>query len=451
MRAVSDDNGPRGEREQTDERSDAIEPREPRSSSDGSTRWVVVLAAIAAIAGAVAIVPPGGVTARGLRIERMRGASDGRPLLLRVALEDGGTRNWRAPASVRVRATNAGGAARTIEASRVGRSPWVLITVPDARFPLRLAVSADGHELVTEVSADPPTPRFALSDQGRARVDIAVEGYVLTPEVGGTAIFHGGAALAGTVVDVAPDDPTLAIGPERTTLDACGIAALYARPAGLAAPVLLRFRGEEHRFRLPLAPGAITTRIEGDTLTLGHPLGGLVAYVVSGDERGPIRWEQHLLAAESDRTSTARVALGADALWALASASTDFERVSGAWKRTPPGLSPCTATPLGEYFARIAAPTPPLPAITIVHDGARAALDQREDRRGQNRRRALWVNALALVALAALMFRAAKSSNSALEREGLVRGSGAQRVAAYGVIALATMAFALALAVQLRA
>ncbi|MBL8680911.1 MAG: hypothetical protein JNK05_17150 [Myxococcales bacterium] len=442
---MSDESGEKSERE------GAIETSAARSKGDGSTRLVIVLAAIAAIAGAMAIVPPGGVTARGLRIERMRGAADGRPLLLRVALEDGGTRNWRAPASVRVRAERAGGGTETVDGARVGRSPWVLVTLSNARYPMRLTVSADGHDVTTTLRADPPSPRFALSDQGRARVDVAVEGYVLTPEVGGAALFNGGPSLAGTVVDVAPDDPTLAIGPERATLDACGIVALYARPGGLAAPVLVRFRGEEHRFRLPLAPGAITTRIEGDTLTLAHPLGGLVAYVVSGDDRGPLRWEQHLLAAESDRTATARVALGGDAAWALASASTDFERVSGAWKRSPPGLSPCAATPLGEYFARIAAPTPPLPDITIVHDGAQHALDRREDRRGQNRRRALWVNALALGALAALMMRAARSTDTTLEREGLVRGSGAQRVAAYGVIALATMAFAFALAVQLRA
>ena len=418
---------------------------------DGSSRWVLALAVIAAIAGAIAIVPPGGVTARGLRIERLRGASDGRPLLLRVALEDGGTRNWRAPLSVHVRAECADRTTRVVEATRVGRSPWVLVTVANARFPLRLTVRADGFEVAAAVTADPAMPRFALSDQGRARIDVAVEGYVLTPEVGGAALFNGGSALAGTTVNVAADDPTLSIGPERAVLDACGITALYARPGGLAAPVLLRFNGEEHRFRLPLAPGAITTRIEGDTMTLGHPLGGLVAYVVSGDDRGPLRWEQHVLPSESERTATARVSLGADTAWALASASTDFERVSGAWKRTPPGLSPCAATPLGEYFARISAPTPPLPGITIVHDGAQAALDHREDRRAQSRRRALWVNALALCALAALMLRAAKNSSRTLEREGLLRGSGASRVAVYGVAALATTALVFALAVQLRA
>jgi hypothetical protein len=173
--------------------------------------------------------------------------------------------------------------------------------------------------------------------------------------------------------------------------------------------------------------------------------------VLSGDPWGPLRWEQVLLPVASEQIATATMRTPAEARWVVASASTDFERRSGAWKDTPPGLSPCTATVLGAHFARIASATPPIPSVALVYDGASLALSDREARRARNRRRALWVNALALAALAMLMLRSARTPEAALEREGLSSGSGARNVAALGVAALAVLAFAIALAVQLRA
>jgi hypothetical protein len=414
-------------------------------------RWIVALAVVAAVAAAVAIVPPGGETARGIRVEQVRGWSSGRPLLLRVSVEDGGTRHWHAPASLTIDARDARGQRQRVTARRAGSGPWVLAVVAPMQGPVALDVAAEGVSARLSIAPAATPPAFVLSDDGRARMDVAVEGYVLTPEVGGAVLFNAGVEHATKTVEIRPDDPTLAIGPERSTLDACGMATLYARAAGLAAPLVATIDGRERRFRLPLVPGAVTSRVEGENITLAHALGGVTAYVIAGDARGPTRWLTASLEASTDRASTVRVALLADEQWAVASASSDFERRSGGWRRTPPGLSPCAATPLGDYFARIAAPTPPIPSIELAYDGAARALDARDSRRDRTRRVALWVSATALGALSSLMLAASRNRDEALDREGLTKGSGSRKVAAFGVIALSVVAFAVAIAVQLRA
>lgn len=416
-----------------------------------SNRSIVALAVVAAVAAAVAIVPPGGATARGIRVERASRWQSGRPLLLRLSVEDGGTRHWHAPASLELTARDAAGARHHARLTRSGRGPWLFTTLPAMQSPVRIEARAEGLNIDTQIRNDPESPAFVLSDNGRATMDIATEGYVLTPEVGGTVLLNAGIAHAGEAIEVHGDDPTLAIGPERATLDACGMLALYARPAGLAAPLVCRLGESERRFRVPLAPGAVTTRIEGATLSLAHALGGVTAHVITGDARGPLRWAQAPIEPATDRTSAASFALREGEQWALASASAEFDRVSGGWREAPPGLSPCTRSPLGAYYARISAPTPPLPAIVLAADGAGAALDAREARRQRTRRYALWITALALGGLSALMLSATRTPERALEREGLTAGSDSVRTAAYGVVALSAMAFAIAIAVQLRA
>lgn len=415
-----------------------------------SNRSIVALAVVAAVSAAVAIVPPGGATARGIRIERMGQWSSGRPLLLRLSVEDGGTRHWHAPASLELSALDADGLRHHARLARAGRGPWIFTALPAMRAPVRIEARAEGLNTSTLIRSDGDSPAFVLGDHGRATMDIATEGYVLTPEVGGTVILSAGIAHAGEAIEVHGDDPTLAIGPERATLDACGMLALYARPAGLAAPILCRLGTSERRFRVPLAPGAITTRLDGATLSLAHALGGVTAHVITGDARGPLRWAQVPIETATDRTSAASFALRDDERWALASASAEFDRVSGGWRDVPPGLTPCAQSPLGAYYARIAAPTPPLPPIVLAADGAGQALDAREARRQRTRRSALWITALALSGLSALMLSATRTPEQALEREGLTAGSDSMRTAAYGVVALSAMAFAIAIAVQLR-
>ena len=80
---------------------------------DKSAALTVSLAVVTAVAAAVAIVPPGADTARGLRVEHMSGWSSGRPLLLRVTVEDGGSRSWRAPSTATIRA-RAGSRSETV-------------------------------------------------------------------------------------------------------------------------------------------------------------------------------------------------------------------------------------------------------------------------------------------------------------------------------------------------
>jgi hypothetical protein len=416
---------------------------------DKSAALTVTLAVVTAVAAAVAIVPPGADTARGLRVEHMSGWSSGRPLLVRVTVEDGSSRSWRAPSSATIRARS-GSRSESVTARRLGTGPWLLAVIDALDGPVTLEVEAEGLRAESVVRPQAPAQEVRFSDTDRARADVAVDGYILTPEVGGAAIFSAGVESAAKTVEIRSDDPSLAIGPERITLDACGMSTLYARAAGLAAPFVATIDGVERRFQLPLVPGAITTRVEEHSITVAHALGGVTAYVLTGDARGPRRWLTIALETANDRAATARVELRPDEQWALASSSSDFERVSGAWRITPPGLTPCALTPLGAYFARISAPTPPVPAIAIAYDGAARAIDARDARRERTRRIALWITAAALGALSALMIAAARSRREALDQEGLTKGSGAQRVAVYGIVALAVLAFAIAVSVWLR-
>jgi hypothetical protein len=415
-----------------------------------SAALTVILAVVTAVAAAIAIVPPGADTARGLRVEHMSGWSSGRPLLLRVTVEDRGSGIWHAPTTATIRAQTVSRTA-TVTARRVGRGPWLLAVIDALDGPATLTVEAEGLRAESVVRPQPLSPEMRLSDAGRARMDVAVDGFILTPEIGGAAILSMGIENAAKTVDIRSDDPSLAIGPERSTLDACGMSTLYARAAGLAAPFVATIDGVERRFRLPVVPGAVTARVEEQSITVAHALGGVTAYVLTGDARGPRRWLAVALETATDQPATARVDLRADEQWALASSSSDFEHVSGAWTITAPGLTPCALTPLGTYFARIAAPTPPVPTIALTFDGAARALDARNARRERTRRIALWITAAALGAISALMLAASRARSDALDREGLTKGSGAKRIVAYGIVALTVLAFAIAIAVQLRA
>ena len=101
--------------------------------------------------------------------------------------------------------------------------------------PVTLAVEAEGLRAESVVRPQPPSRETRLSDTGRARADVAVDGYILTPEVGGAAILSAGVENASKTVEIRGDDPSLAIGPERITLDACGMSTLYATRAAPAA------------------------------------------------------------------------------------------------------------------------------------------------------------------------------------------------------------------------
>lgn len=416
---------------------------------DKTSALTVTLAVATAVSAAIAIVPPGGEPARGLRVEHVRGWFSGRPMLVRVTVEDSGAQRWHAPTTATIGARSQT-QAETVTATKVGGGPWVLAVVPPLEGAVTLTVEAEGLRAESVVRPEPMPREARLSDSGRARVDVAVEGYLITPEVGGAAIFSAGIENATKTVEVRGDDPSLAIGPERITLDACGMSTLYARAAGLAAPFVTTIDGVERRFRLPLVPGAVTARVDEQSITVAHALGGVTAYVLTGDARGPLRWSAIALDTATEHASTARLSLAPGELWAIGSASSEFERISGAWRTTPPGLTPCTLTPLGAYFARIAAPTPQVPSIALDFDGASRAAQRGEAQRERTRRIALWLTATSLAALSALMLAASRTRERTLEHEGLSQNSGAATVAGYGVATLAVLAFVIAIAVQLR-
>jgi hypothetical protein len=411
---------------------------------------IVGLSMSAAVAVAVAVAPLAGPPARGLRVERMRGLVPGRPALLRVALEDGGTRHWRAPALVTLAAVDARGVRHAQRALRVGRGPWVLATLPALTPPISLEARADGFDARAVLAPDPIAPATVTLDSASEGPGLAVDGLILSPEIPGELVLFAGPAFAGQRAALSADDPTLAIAPASATLDACGAAVFRATSAGLAAPVLVTVGAAPRRLRLPLAPGAVTAAVSSREITVSHALGGVTAYVIEGDRVGPLRWDAVALEPASDRASTASRPLSPGSEWALASASADFDRVSGAWRIPPPSASPCPHTPLGARWARVHTPTSALPAVVVVFDGAQRALDARAAVRARTRRVALWCAAGSLTLLAALVLRSARAGRAALDREGLSQGSGAQRVVALGVLAIAVMAVALALVVQLR-
>jgi hypothetical protein len=350
---------------------------------------------------------------------------------------------------VSLEAVDARGARHTQRAERVGRGPWVLATLPPLDPPITVDVHADGFEARAVLTVDPPIP--TAEAPAPSALALSVDGEVLSPEIPGDVLLYAGRDRAGQRASLAADDLTLTITPAQVTLDACGLAVFRATAMGLAAPVLVTIGSEARRVRLPLAPGAVIATVSSRGITLSHALGGLTAYVLEGDPRGPLRWRSVVLDAVNTGPATAALPLAPEASWALASASAEFDRVSGSWRTLPPGAQPCTDAPLGARWARVRAPIPAVSETLVAFDGALRALAEREAIRARTRRISLWCAAGSLSLLAAIIVRAVSLRRAGLEREGLSRGSGAQRIAALGVLSLAVMAAALALIVQLRA
>ncbi|MDP3275419.1 MAG: hypothetical protein Q8Q09_09515 [Deltaproteobacteria bacterium] len=412
-------------------------------------RVIVALAVMVVGATGAAIAPPTGEPAQGLRVEQLAPTGEGRPVLLRVTLEDGALRRWRAPRGLRVRER----AGPSVRLTQHPRSPWLLLTLSDLDSARPLVLEAEG------LSASVPLARGADAHwDHRVRggapgpLDVRVEGGVLTPEIGGSAVIHAGSEHAGERIVFHSDDPTLAVSPERATLDACGLAALYLRPAGLAAPLLVQVNeGREHRLRLPLHPGAITAHFDDDRhLQIAHALGDIPAFVVHGDARGPLAWELVALAASDQSAVTRSLTPPRGAQWSIVSSSSDFDRFAGGWSTLPQAPSGCTESPLAARFARMGESLWTIPPALLRYDGAQAALTLRTQRVGRIRRVASWVGAAALMALALLLLSATRSREQSLDEQGLTRGSPTQRIVAIGLFVLAILAVLLAMFVQLK-
>ncbi len=429
-------------------------------------RWAIALSSCVALGMALSLLPPGGAPARGLRVESLGPIVQGRPTLLRVSIEDAATRSWRAPSQARATLTlQSPHHSQTIDQSTQGRGAWLLMQVPPAEGAEvgareHFAVEAEGYSTAFEATlAAPPSATVERAESALLRpgeYSVRIEGGVLTPEVPSVMVVTGGVSQAGNLLQIQATDPSFLLSPERVTLDTCGTAVLYARPAGLSAAMTLTANGETKQIALTLAPGALVSKLEDTYATIAHALGGITAYVIMGDDRGPTEWRSMPLETASDRAVQARVVLPSPIRWFATSASPEFDHLSGAW-REPLPVQPggtlrnpvlCTETETGRLLARISRELPTLPSFVLRADGAQNALGSRDVRRQRWQTMALTLSVVGLVALSVLML-------FAVYRARRVDASIAAQNSSYGVViksavALLAMGVALLLLVQLR-
>lgn len=416
----------------------------------------------------MSLVPPGGAPARGLRVESLGPIVAGRPALLRVSVEDANTRSWHGPRQVRAQATvettaNSAAQPQVVERTMAGRGPWLLLEIPIAEHSTpgeryRFNIDAEGFGASFVVPLETRGPSVQELHRNRpapnaGEYTIAVEGGVLTPEVPAVMVLASSIDRAGKSLAIQADDPTFLLSPERVTLDACGMAILYARPAGLAAPLTITYEGQARNLALTLSPGAVLSKIEGNNMTLAHAMGGVMVYVMMGDEYGPTQWEAMPLETATDRAVQAQVALPTAVRWAGASASPEFVRFSGTWREgaapqfAPSSVPPCASDP-ARLFARISSELPAIPSLVLRYDGAQQALGAREGRKGKMQKVALSVSAVALIALSVLMLVSVKKATGVDASIAATKKS--YGIAIKGIVALIAIALALLLLVQMR-
>jgi hypothetical protein len=159
------------------------------------------------------------------------------------------------------------------------------------------------------------------------------------------------------------------------------------------------------RRALAVAPGALAVATpDADVVALTTPIGGQPVFVLFGDANGfATGWQARRFDDVADANATLRVPGARDAAWILASLSPAFESSSGLWLRTPPGITRCTATPLGDRFVRASTTLPEPPRIRVLYDGARLAALDRARRQHRFRRIALVFASLGIAMLIALI------------------------------------------------
>lgn len=358
----------------------------------------------AAVFTTIAIVPPGGAPARGLRVEQIEGPVDAtHPALVRAAVEDALASQWEVPSEVTFRVRDG---ERTIErrVTRVRGVPYAFATVPVASGgPHEIVVEGDGYVARAPLSSHAPAPFVAASGpRGEHGIDVRVEGGALVPEVPGTVLVRVPSATDGDVQLTSTDD-ALQIAHPLTRPDLCGICAFEATVRGLDAHVIVQLPGTgpdaTARRALPVAPGGIAAREQSDSIEFTTPIGGQPLYVLTGDAAGSVlSWDALRFDDANDTNASLRIAIG-PAEWIFGSLSPVFDQGTAVWTRTPPTTG-CTATPLGDRFARTDTSTPPAPRVRVIFDGARIALGERQHRQEHARTIAL---ALATAAIAMLL------------------------------------------------
>lgn len=403
-------------------------------------RWVLPPAVSAAVFAVLAVSPPiGSISASVYRLEALGDPTGGRPWLVRAVIAA------ESPAPSQLRLTSSGAEVQALAVLR-DKGFWFRVMVAGHAGEVRLRlIDASGDHRPRAVRVQPPRASVVLPVvDGRALV---VDG-ILVPEVEGEVIVRSD----GGSVELLPVTDQVAIEPTRRSVDACGLATFRVRVSGLGAPVSLVSStpsGERRDgLRLPLIPGGIAVRDDGDSVLLRATGPGVIAHVVAGDDTGATWWSPAPLASAGDEGS-ARVTLPPGALWVAVSHRGDLaELVSPLIRPSPP---PCLATPLGQRLARGRLAPPPLPQVRVLWDGPSEATDLTR-RRIRRARVACAIGLATSVALEALLLLGA----------GLARGPSSLRslaadprsrlgILAAGISTLLLLGAALALAVGIRA
>ena len=393
----------------------------------------------AAVFAVLSVSPPiGSSTASIHRLESLGDPSPGRPWLLRSRIT---TESAGAPSPG---LTSPDAIVQSIAALR-DRGGWFRVLVPSSASELHLHLrDASGlHRLRSAVRPQRPLSAPSRFDE---RV-LVVEG-TLVPELTGEVL----ARPAGSLVELLPVTDQVQIDPSQRSVDACGLASFSVRVSGLGAPVSMRSTGpsgaRRDELRLPLVPGGIAVRDEGDTVLLRATGPGATAHLVAGDASGPTWWSAVELIADGDEGS-ARVSLPPQSLWVTASPSVDLAEPVSPLIR--PASPPCLATPLGQRLARGRLAPPPLPPLRVLWDGPSEGAQLTRQR--IQRARAICVGGLAVsVALEVLLLLGAGLASGPAALRSL---SGERRdrvgILVAGISILMLMGAALALAVGLRA
>jgi hypothetical protein len=321
---------------------------------------------------------------------------------------------------------------------------WYRLWVPAraSEVNLRVVDAVGVHHLRVAVT----TGRSTVVPAGPDERVLVSEG-TLIPELVGEVIVRP----IGSTVDLLAVTDQVVIDPSRRVVDACGLAVFAVRVAGLGAPVSLVSStpaGERRdELRLPLVPGGIAVRDDGESVLLRATSPGSTAYLVSGDGAGPTWWPAVQIGADGDEGS-ARVVLPPRTLWITAASSSDLSASISPLIR--PSSSPCLTTPLGQRLARGRLVPPSLPPLRVLWDGP--SIENNLIRQRIRRARVVCGSGLAMsIALEALLLLGA----------GLVRGPTALRslvgdrrdrlgVLVAGISTLLLMGAAMALAVGLR-
>lgn len=358
----------------------------------------------------------------GLRVEQVVGV--GPTALIRVTDEDGERGLRRAPTALELEVTDRSGArvssARTVASART----WVTTALPlRGRGPFTLNVKAlGGTETVVTALGAWQELQFER-DTGSVRAAEAT----LIPGREAEVLVR---APEADTVSVASVMDIVAIAPERSAVDLCGVASVRVRVDGLGAPVTViahtRTNTERFDLRLPVTAGGVSLSREGSSAVL-HGTDPGEAWAITGDAHGATAWSYvSLVGAPGD--TVAHEALSEGALWVIGARSHDLSdavSLSVTDNGTPTGMptTGCDSTAMQRWIA--AGNGSPALTVVTVFDGAARALTARRKSAETVRRWALTGVALCVLFLIVLVAiagaRRPRESLRAVDSSGVSR------------------------------